>query len=84
MKKPVCQRAVFISCVITFASTGAMLQIQPEILQEEGGWHTDHTMKTVYTHTFPSARIAADKLLDEHFSKIILQNANESANINQE
>ena len=68
----------------TFASTGAMLQIQPEILQEEGGWHTDHTMKTVYTHTFPSARIAADKLLDEHFSKIILQNANENANAIQE
>lgn len=64
----------------TFASTGAMLQIQPEILQEEGGWHTGHTMKTVYTHTFPSARLAADKILDDHFAKIIAENANENAN----
>lgn len=67
----------------TFASTGAMLQIQPEILQESGGWKTDHTMKTVYTHTFTSARLEAQKQMNEHFSEIIKRNevnANKNAN----
>ena len=69
----------------TFASTGAMLKIQPEIIQEAGGWKTDHVMKRVYTHTFNTPRLQADKSLRDYFSNIITpensdENANENAN----
>lgn len=55
----------------TYASEGARLQIQPEIIQEGGGWKSDHTMKTVYTHTFSSARISAEKKMDDYYSSVI-------------
>lgn len=65
----------------TFASTGAMLQIQPEILQQTGGWKTDHVMKRVYTHTFNAPRLQADESLRNYFFSIIsAENANENAN----
>lgn len=55
----------------TYASEGARLQIQPEILQEGGGWKTSHTLKTVYTHTFAAPRLAAEKQMDEYYLSII-------------
>lgn len=55
----------------TYASEGARLQIQPEILQEGGGWKTSHTMKTVYTHTFAAPRLAAEKQMDDYYLSII-------------
>ena len=55
----------------TYASEGARLQIQPEILQEGGGWKTSHTMKTVYTHTFTAPRLAAEKQMDDYYLSII-------------
>lgn len=55
----------------TYASEGARLQIQPEILQEGGGWKTGHTMKRVYTHTFTKARLTAEKQMDEYYSAVI-------------
>lgn len=55
----------------TYASEGARLQIQPEILQEGGGWKTSHTMKKVYTHTFAKERLAAEKSLDDYYGRII-------------
>ena len=55
----------------TYASEGARLQIQSEILQEGGGWKTSHTMKRVYTHTFTQARLSAEKQMDDYYSSII-------------
>lgn len=55
----------------TYASEGARLQIQQEILQEGGGWKTSHTMKRVYTHTFTQARLSAEKQMDDYYSGVI-------------
>lgn len=68
----------------TYASEGARLQIQPEILQEGGGWKTSHTMKTVYTHTFAASRLAAEKQMDDYYTSVInamseAENANKNA-----
>lgn len=62
----------------TYASEGARLQIQSEILQQGGGWKTPHTMKSVYTHTFTKARQEAEKKMDEYYLGVM--NANENAN----
>lgn len=62
------------------ASTMAALGIPTNYAQEKGGWRTDHTMKTVYTHTFTEERKQADTKMDEYFSSIIKINANENAN----
>lgn len=53
------------------ASVGAALNIPEKYMQERGGWKSDHTMKTVYTHTFTAERIAADSRIDKHFEKIV-------------
>ena len=62
----------------TYASEGARLQIQQEILQEGGGWKTSHTMKRVYTHTFKQERLTAEKRLDDYYGDIIKNAKNES------
>jgi len=53
------------------ASTMAMLQIQKEIARERGGWKTDHVMNQVYTHTFDTPRLEADKKINAFFEKQI-------------
>lgn len=52
------------------ASTMAMLQIQPEISNQRGGWKTSYTRERVYTHVFTRERIEADKKIDEYFNRI--------------
>lgn len=61
------------------ASTMAALNIPSNYAQEKGGWKTDYTMQTVYTHTFTNERLQADAKMDAFFTKII-DNANENAN----
>lgn len=61
------------------ASTMAALNIPTNYAQEKGGWKTDHTMRTVYTHTFTEERKQADAKMDAFFDKII-ENANDNAN----
>lgn len=68
----------------TFASEAARLQIQPEIIQQHGGWKTPHVMKTVYTHTFSDARQAADKRMSDYYEAIIQNNENANKNANQQ
>ena len=59
------------------ASTMAALNIPTNYVQEKGGWKTDYTMQTVYTHTFTEERKKADQKMDDFFNKIIT-NANGS------
>ena len=54
-----------------FATAGAMLNIPSRVLQEKGGWKTDHTMKKVYQHTFTEDRREADDKIDEYFEKLL-------------
>ena len=61
------------------ASTMALLNIPANYAQEKGGWKTNYTMQTVYTHTFTAERKAADNKMDSFFDDII-KNANENAN----
>ena len=41
------------------------------IVKQEGGWTTDRTMKDVYTHTFDSDRVNADKKIDDYFYGVL-------------
>lgn len=50
------------------ASVMAMLGVQKEIARERGGWHNNAVMDAVYTHTFTSARRAADASIDAYFA----------------
>lgn len=62
------------------ASTMAALNIPANYAQEKGGWKTDYTMQTVYTHTFTEERKQADAKMDgyfEDFINIANKNANE-------
>lgn len=61
------------------ASTMAALNIPTNYAQEKGGWKTDHTMRTVYMHTFTEERKQADAKMDAFFDEII-NNANDNAN----
>ena len=59
-------------CRHLFASISlAKLNINSEIVKQEGGWTTDRTMKDVYTHTFDSDRVNADKKIDDYFYGIL-------------
>lgn len=49
------------------ASVMAMLHIPDQYAMERGGWSTDSTMKTVYTHTFSRERQDVDNLIDSYF-----------------
>ena len=53
------------------ASVMAEEQIPTVIAQERGGWKTDYTMKKVYTHSFESGRLNADKKIDDRFNKMV-------------
>lgn len=64
------------------ASIMAALGIQKEIARERGGWQTDAVMERVYTHTFTSARRAADASIDAYFAAIFPQSATENGNEN--
>ena len=55
------------------ASTMAMLNIPANTIQEKGGWKTDYTLKTVYTHTFTPERQRADEELNAHFASIVAE-----------
>nr|DAT30957.1 MAG TPA: Integrase [Caudoviricetes sp.] len=55
----------------TYASEGARLRIQSEVLQQGGGWKTDHTMKRVYTHTFTKERLNAEATMDDYYMSVI-------------
>lgn len=63
----------------TFASEAARLMIQPEIIQQIGGWKTPHIMKTVYTHTFAPPRLDADARMNAYYDSVV-ENANVVAN----
>lgn len=54
-----------------FASTGASMGIQNSVMRQKGGWKTDYTMRTVYTHVFSDDRKNADKKYDDFFTEII-------------
>lgn len=44
----------------------------PEIYaQRRGGWSTDHTMKTVYTHLLNSTRGTVDDSIDTYFAQLV-------------
>ena len=59
-------------CRHLFASISlAKLNINSEIVKQEGGWTTDRTMKDVYTHTFDSDRVNADKKIDDYFYGVL-------------
>lgn len=47
------------------------LQVPDRIVQTEGGWSTDRTLKAVYSNNFSEDQSAADDKRDEYFSKII-------------
>lgn len=53
------------------ASIMAALGIPNLYAQERGGWSTDHTLKTVYQHTFSKEREAVDKTIDKFFNEKI-------------
>lgn len=52
------------------ASVMALLQIQPEIADQRGGWKTSYTRQRVYTHVFTEERKAADRKIDDYFTNI--------------
>jgi len=52
------------------ASTMASLSIPEKIMNERGGWKTSYTRERVYTHVFTAERKAADKKIDDYFTKI--------------
>ena len=54
-----------------FATTGAMLNLPPKVMQEMGGWKTPHTMEKVYQHTFRPEREAAQEAIDKYFEQIL-------------
>lgn len=54
-----------------FATTAAMLNLPPKVVQEMGGWKTPHTMEKVYQHTFRPERIAGQKAMDDYFEGVI-------------
>lgn len=41
--------------------------------QERGGWSTDHTLKSVYQHTFSAERSRVDSLIDDFFTQAYRQ-----------
>lgn len=59
------------------ASVMAEECIPTQIAQDRGGWKTDSTMKSVYTHTFEPGRLAADKVINDRFERIIHANSSE-------
>ena len=64
-------------CRHLFASISlAKLNINSEIVKQEGGWTTDRTMKYVYTHTFDSDRVNADKKIDDYFYGVLDEKKN--------
>lgn len=63
----------------TFASEAARLMIQPEIIQQAGGWKTPHVMKTVYTHTFSQARQDADARMNAYYDSVVNKTVNANA-----
>ena len=66
------QVGVVDKCRHLFASISlAKLNINSEIVKQEGGWTTDRTMKDVYTHTFDSDRVNADKKIDDYFYGVL-------------
>jgi len=58
-------RHMFASIMLT------RLQIPEKVVQDEGGWSTDHVMKTVYSNTFSDSRMIADKMRDDYFKSLI-------------
>ncbi len=61
-----------------FASTGASLGVQNNVMQAKGGWKTEYTMTTVYTHVFSADRVEADEKFDNYFNNIIVENDHEN------
>lgn len=53
------------------ASVMLKLGIPDKYAMERGGWSTTDTMKRVYQETFTDERTAADKKVDDYFSKIV-------------
>lgn len=53
------------------ASIMAEEQIPSNVAQDRGGWKTDSTMKSVYTHTFDNTRTEADKKIDARFEHLL-------------
>lgn len=57
------------------ASVAAALNVPGAYIQERGGWKSDYTLRTVYTHTFTQERIDADNTINSRFEQIIESSA---------
>lgn len=52
------------------ASVGLVLGVPNKYMQQRNGYKTDYTLKTVYQQLFDSARLEADKKIDEYFEDL--------------
>ncbi len=59
------------------ASVMTILHVPDKYAQERGGWHSDAIMKSVYMQTFDEDRAAVDASIDEYFSSIVGQRADD-------
>ena len=48
-----------------------MLNIPDKYAMERGGWSTNHTLKSVYQHTFSEERKLVDEKIDNYFNSIL-------------
>ena len=53
------------------ASVMLMLGIPDKYAMERGGWSTNHTLKSVYQHTFSEERKLVDEKIDNYFNSIL-------------
>jgi integrase len=53
------------------ASVMLALGVPDKYAMERGGWATNHTLKTVYQHTFSAEREAVDNKIDDYFADIL-------------
>ena len=53
------------------ASVMLMLGIPDKYAMERGGWSTNHTLKSVYQHTFSEERKLVDEKIDDYFNGLL-------------
>ena len=53
------------------ASVMLMLGVPDKYAMERGGWSTNHTLKSVYQHTFSDERKAVDTKIDNYFNNLL-------------
>lgn len=54
-----------------FATTAAMLNLPPKVVQQMGGWKTPHTMEKVYQHAFRPEVEAGYKAIDGYMDSVV-------------